>query len=82
MTINDEIVIGLGMAELSGNRFEQRQRFVGITTVFRGDGNYLLSNLSRECSYDDYPEALRTSTLQVIRGERTLTVPVTIAERS
>ena len=67
LTINDEIVIGLGMAELSGNRFEQRQRFVGITTVFRGDGNYLLSNLSRECSYDDYPDALRASTLQVLR---------------
>jgi hypothetical protein len=67
LTINDEIVIGLGMAELSGSRFEKRQRFVGITTVFRGDGNYLLSTLSRECSYDEYPDALRTSTLQVLR---------------
>jgi hypothetical protein len=67
LTINDEIVIGLGMAELSGNRFEKRQRFVGITTVFRGDGNYLLSNLSRECSYDDYADALRASTRQVLR---------------
>jgi Piwi domain len=67
LTINDEIVIGLGMAELSGSRFEKRQRFVGITTVFRGDGNYLLSNLSRECAYDDYPAALRESTLKVLR---------------
>jgi Piwi domain len=67
LTINDEIVIGLGTAELSGNRFETRQRYVGITTVFRGDGNYLLSNLSRECTYDEYADALRASTLQVLR---------------
>ena len=67
LTINDEIVIGLGTAELSGSRFEKRQRFVGITTVFRGDGNYLLSNLSRECSYDEYPNALRGSALQVLK---------------
>jgi hypothetical protein len=67
LTINDEIVIGLGMAELSGSRFEKRQRFVGITTVFRGDGNYLLGNLSRECSYDEYPDALRASALQVLK---------------
>jgi hypothetical protein len=67
LTINDEIVIGLGMKELSGSRFEKRQRFVGITTVFRGDGNYLLSNLSRECSYDEYPDALRASALQVLK---------------
>lgn len=67
LTITDEIVIGLGTKELSGSRFEKRQRYVGITTVFRGDGNYLLSNLSRECSYEEYPEALRASSLKVLR---------------
>jgi hypothetical protein len=67
LTINDEIVIGLGMAEVSGSRYEKRQRFVGITTVFRGDGNYLLSNLSRECSYDEYADELRASALQVLK---------------
>jgi hypothetical protein len=46
LTVDDEIVIGMGTAELSGSRFEQRQRHIGITTVFRGDGNYLLSNVS------------------------------------
>jgi hypothetical protein len=67
LTIHDEIVIGLGTKELSGSRFEKRQRFVGITTVFRGDGNYLLSNLSRECAYDEYPHELRASALKVLR---------------
>jgi hypothetical protein len=70
-TVDDELVIGLGSAELSGSRFEQRQRHIGITTVFRGDGNYLLSNLSRECSYDEYPNELRESTVKVLRDIKT-----------
>jgi hypothetical protein len=70
LTINDEVVIGLGTCELFETRFSERRRYVGITTVFRGDGNYLLGNLSRECAYDDYPEALRRSTLQVLEEIR------------
>jgi hypothetical protein len=69
-TVNDEIVIGMGMAELSGSRFDERQRYMGITTVFRGDGNYLLSNVSTECQYDEYPEVLEktmTGVLEEIR---------------
>ncbi len=65
-TVDDEIVVGMGMAEVSGSRFETRQRHIGITTVFQGDGNYLLSNLSRECSYDEYPNELRASMLAVL----------------
>lgn len=65
-TVDDEIVVGMGTAEVSGSRFEARQRHIGITTVFQGDGNYLLSNLSRECSYEDYPEVLRRSMLAVL----------------
>jgi hypothetical protein len=61
-TYNDEIVIGMGMAEMAGSRVETRQRHMGITTVFLGDGNFLLSNISRECTYDEYPEVLKAST--------------------
>ena len=67
MTVDDELVIGMGSVELSGSRFEGRQRFMGITTVFRGDGNYLLSNLSRSCTYDEYPEVLEATTAEVLR---------------
>jgi hypothetical protein len=67
LAVDDELVIGMGTAELSGSRFESRQRHIGITTVFRGDGNYLLSNVSRVCSYGDYPAVLRESTLDVLR---------------
>lgn len=58
---DDEIVVGMGLAELSNSRFEERHRYTGITTVFRGDGNYLLSNVSKVCSYDQYPAVLRTT---------------------
>jgi hypothetical protein len=67
LTISDELVIGIGTCELSDNRFLERQRFVGITTVFRGDGNYLLGDLSRECSYNEYPDVLRESTISILR---------------
>jgi len=67
LTINDELVIGMGTCELSGSRFEERQRLIGITTVFRGDGNYLLSNVSRMCQYADYSAVLRRSTLDILQ---------------
>jgi hypothetical protein len=43
-----------------------RQRYVGVTTIFRGDGNYLLGHLSQECSYEEYPNILRESTASVL----------------
>lgn len=64
LTIADELVIGIGTVELSDSRIQERHRYVGITTVFRGDGNYLLGQLSREASYAEYPTVLRDS----IRG--------------
>jgi hypothetical protein len=64
--ITDEIVVGMGVAELSGSRNTSRQRFVGITTVFGGDGNYLLGNISHECNFANYPDTLRASMSNVI----------------
>lgn len=69
--ISDELIIGVGVSELSGSRFEDRQRFVGITTVFSGDGTYLLGNVSNECRYDGYAEAVRTSMLAVLQEVKT-----------
>jgi hypothetical protein len=65
-TVNDEVVIGMGFVETSGSRFDERKRFVGITTVFRGDGNYLLANVSRECRFADYREELRKTMVTVL----------------
>jgi len=69
--ISDELIVGMGFAEFSGSRFEDRQRFVGITTVFSGDGTYLLGNVSKECNYADYPKMVRESMLSVLRELKT-----------
>ena len=65
--IGDELVVGMGFAELSGSRIEGRQSHVGITTVFSGDGTYVLGNVSRECAYAEYPEVVRSSMLSVLK---------------
>ena len=65
--IGNELVVGMGFAELSGSRVRDRQRHVGITTVFSGDGTYVLGNVSRECAYDEYPEVVRNSMLAILK---------------
>lgn len=57
-TIAHELVIGIGSAHVKTSRFSNPERIVGITTVFSADGNYILSNTSREADYDRYPEEL------------------------
>jgi hypothetical protein len=70
LAVDDEVVIGMGTGEISGNRFGGKQRYVGITTVFRGDGNYLLGHLSRDCAFEEYPRVLEESTVQVLKELR------------
>src|ERR1700722_12301832 len=45
--IAHELVFGLGSAVISDSVLGSKERMVGITTVFSGDGCYWLSNLSR-----------------------------------
>ena len=66
LPIADEIVVGIGITELAASRYHNRQRYMGVTTVFRGDGNYLLGNLSRECSFEEYPQIMRASVQDVL----------------
>lgn len=66
-SVNDEIIIGMGQCDIQDSRFATKKRYIGITTVFYGDGTYLLSNLTRECPYEEYPDELRNSTLAVLR---------------
>jgi hypothetical protein len=57
-TITHELVVGIGSAHVNPSRFGTPERVVGITTVFSADGNYILSNTSREADYDRYPQEL------------------------
>lgn len=70
-TIAHELVIGLGSANVGEGRLGQQERFVGITTVFSGDGNYHLSNLSKAVSMDEYETALLGSLRAAILKVRT-----------
>jgi hypothetical protein len=53
-----ELVIGLGSAYVSESRLGSRQRVVGITTLFTGEGRYMLGNLSRVVPFDEYRAAV------------------------
>jgi hypothetical protein len=60
-TIAHELVIGLGSADIAEGRLGSRERYVGITTVFSGDGNYHLTNTSRAVTMDGYQNAFLDS---------------------
>ena len=66
-TISDELIIGIGTSEVRKDRFSERARYVGITTVFRGDGNYLLSHVGKDCTYEEYPKVLQESTERLLQ---------------
>lgn len=59
--IAHELVIGIGSASIGEGRLGKRQRVVGITTVFSGDGNYWLHNLSQAVPFSEYRDALVSS---------------------
>jgi hypothetical protein len=53
-----ELVIGLGYTETRETRLGTRSRYVGLTTVFSGDGRYLVWEQTREVEFDEYAQAL------------------------
>ncbi len=57
-TIAHEVIFGLGSASIGEGRLGKRERIVGVTTVFTGDGKYYLSNLSKAVPMEDYKDAL------------------------
>lgn len=62
-----ELVIGLGYTETSEGRLGEKTRYVGITTLFQGDGRYLVWGLTREVEFGNYAEALLKSLRATIR---------------
>ena len=65
-----EVVIGIGTADVAHRRGGERTRYFGITTMFQGDGRYLMSDLTREAVFEEYTEALiesLTTTLSQVR---------------
>jgi hypothetical protein len=56
-----ELIFGIGSSQVQTSRLGGTERFVGITTVFNGDGNYLLYNLSKDVPFEEYQPALLQS---------------------
>ena len=69
-TIAHELVIGLGSANISEGRLGHRERYVGITTVFSGDGNYHLTNISKAVTMEDYESAFLDSLQKAVSKVR------------
>jgi hypothetical protein len=65
--IAHELIIGLGSTILRDNRLQGQERYVGITTLFNYDGVYLLSNVSKESTYDEYSQALQAALLYSVK---------------
>jgi hypothetical protein len=68
--IEHELVFGLGSAQINRGRFGEARRYVGITTVFTGDGNYRLSNLSQAVPFRRYQESLLESLKETVSKVR------------
>ena len=62
-TLSHELVVGIGSANVGKGRGFDNQRIMGITTVFSGDGSYIVSNTSKAVTPDAYCDAL-TSVLE------------------
>lgn len=65
-----ELVIGLGSAWTAARRLGERQRLVGITTLFAGDGSYWLNTLSRAVPFEEYGEAVLESVTRALNRIR------------
>lgn len=57
-TLSHELVIGIGSANIGQGRGAKSRRIMGITTVFSGDGSYIVSNTSKAVTPDAYCNAL------------------------
>jgi len=63
----NELVIGMRSYEAIESRFGGRSRYMGMTTVFTGEGQYLVEGRTRVVSFKDYTDALLTSTKAAIK---------------
>lgn len=57
-TLSHELVVGIGSANIGEERGADNQRIMGITTVFSGDGSYIVSSASKAVVPEAYSEAL------------------------
>ncbi len=66
-----EVVLGLGSASLGTGKFGDRERVIGLTTAFSGDGRYWLTDTSKIIRYEDHEEAVVDSAVSAFKRVRT-----------
>jgi len=66
-----ELILGLGSASLGTSRFGARDRVVGLTTAFSGDGRYYLTETSRTVKYEEHESAVVESAVAAFKRVRT-----------
>ncbi|MEZ4224706.1 MAG: Piwi domain-containing protein [Polyangiaceae bacterium] len=70
-TKEHELVLGLGSANLGTGKFGDRERVVGLTTAFSGDGRYWLTETSKTVKYEDHEDAVIDSAVSAFKRVRT-----------
>lgn len=65
-----EVVLGLGSAQIGTGRFGDRERVVGLTTAFSGDGKYWLAEASRTVPYAEHEVAVGEAVVSAVRRVR------------
>lgn len=66
-----ELVIGIGNKVFKKGRFEFDRRIVGITTFFSSNGDFIMTNTSKDVPYEDYLSELKQSLLLNIERIKT-----------
>ena len=66
-----ELVLGLGSANLGTGKFGDRERVVGLTTAFSGDGRYWLTETSKTVKYEEHEDAVIESAASAFKRVRT-----------
>jgi hypothetical protein len=64
--IAHELVVGIGSANVGDGRLGNRERVVGFTTVFSGDGDYRLTNRSQAVPFEKYADELLATLKQTV----------------
>lgn len=69
-TVAHELVIGLGSHHERRSRFGVGDRYVGITTVFSGDGRYLLESRTCAVPFAEYGTAMLSAVRSAVERVR------------
>jgi len=62
-----ELIIGIGSSEVPQGDAGSNIRYVGVTSVFQGDGRYMVWGITRESVYERYAEVLLESLRTTVR---------------